>query len=121
MARNSNGWVKLHSSLLHEKLTSSQFKFWVSSILLANPLTAPNSGMVDMSVRQLAKALGMSRSEVWRRQQELVDMGMITLMHKGFIITKYAHYQGTGKSVPPTGHFNDTGATCWVCTPGKSP
>ena len=101
MARKSNGWVKIHSKILKAELTPSQFKFFVGSILLANPLTAKDPGLVDLSARQLAKELRMSHIEVWRKEQELSKRDMITILNKGFQINNYAYYQG-GASVTHT-------------------
>ena len=94
MARKSDGWVKIHSKILKADLTPSQFKFFVGSILLANPLTAKDPGLVDLSARQLAEELQMSHVEVWRKEQELSKRDMITILNKGFQITNYAYYQG---------------------------
>ena len=99
----ANGWVKIHRKILETELTASQFKFFVGAILLAKTLNSPNPGLVDLSVRQLADELRMSRSEVWRREKELEEMEMLTLLDKGFTINNYGYYQ-TGKGVPPTGH-----------------
>lgn len=101
MARKSNGWVKIHSKILKENLTPSQFKFFVGSIVLANPPSSNHSGVVDLTISQLSKELTMSRTEIWRRQQELAQKGMITLQKRGFLINKYNYYQ-TSKIVPPT-------------------
>lgn len=114
MARKSNGWVKIHSKILEENLTPSQFKFFVGSIVLANPPSSNHGGVVDLSLRQLSKALKMSRSEVWRRETELAQMEIITLKGTGFLINKYLYYQ-LGKTVPPKGQLRDTGAICYVC------
>lgn len=97
-----NGWVKIHRKILGTDLTASQFKFFIGAILLAKSPKAKDSGVVILSVRQLATELRMSRSEVWRREKELEAMGMLTLLDKGFSINNYDYYQ-TGKSVPPTG------------------
>ncbi len=99
----ANGWVKIHRKILETELTASQFKFFVGAIVLAKTLNSPNPGLVDLSVRQLADELRMSRSEVWRREKELEEMEMLTLLDKGFTINNYGYYQ-TGKGVPPTGH-----------------
>lgn len=101
MARKTDGWVRIHSKILKEDLTPSQFKFFVGAIVLANPPVSKDSGLVDLSFRQLSKELNMSRTEVWRREQELAQRGMISLRKRGFVINKYYYYQ-TGKSVPPT-------------------
>ncbi len=98
-----DGWVKIHRKILLTELTASQFKFFVGAILLAKTPKSKDSGLVDLSVRQLADELHMSRSEVWRREKELEKMEMITLLDKGFIINNYDYYQ-TGKGVPPTRH-----------------
>ncbi|MDP2719567.1 MAG: winged helix-turn-helix domain-containing protein [Dehalococcoidia bacterium] len=105
MARKSNGWVKIHSNILKEGLSPAQFKFFVGSILLADPRSSKTPGVVDLSIRQLAKELGMSRSDVWRQEKELLDRGIITMNGDGFYINKYEHYQGSGKSVPPVGQI----------------
>ena len=114
----ANGWVKIHRKILETELTASQFKFFVGAILLAKTLNSPSPGLVDLSVRQLADELRMSRSEVWRREKELEEMEMLTIIKKGFTINNYKYYQ-TGKGVPPTGQSEkeprDTGVTCWVC------
>lgn len=102
----SKGWVKLHRKILATRLPASQFKFFVGSIILAKSPQSKNSGLVELSVRQLADELHMSRSEVWRREKELEKMKMITLLDKGFIINNYDYYQ-TGKGVPPTGQEMD--------------
>ena len=75
----------------------------MGAILLAKTLNSPNPGLVDLSIRQLADELRMSRSEVWRREKELEEMEMLTLLDKGFTINNYEYYQ-TGKGVPSTGH-----------------
>ncbi len=103
----TNGWVKIHRKILATRLPASQFKFFVGAILLAKTLKSPNPGLVDLSVRQLADELRMSRSEVWRREKELEEMKMVTLLEKGFIINNYKYYQ-TGKGVPPTGQEKET-------------
>ncbi len=110
----ANGWVKIHRKILVTELTASQFKFFVGAILLAKTLNSPNPGLVDLSVRQLASELRMSRSEVWRREKELEEMEMLNLSDKGFTINNYEYYQ-TGKGVSPTGQLRDTGTTCWIC------
>jgi len=61
----------------------------------------------------------MSRSEVWRREKELEEMEMVTLMDKGFTINNYEYYQ-TGKSVPPTGQKMDGKPTPSVPPTGRS-
>ncbi len=109
-----NGWVKIHRKLLDTELTASQFKFFVGAILLARSPQSKDSGLVDLSIRQLSRDLGMSRSEVQRREKELEEMGTITLLGKGFTINNYDYYQ-IGKTVPPTGQLQDTGTICWVC------
>ncbi len=102
-----NGWVKLHRKILATPLSSSQFKFFVGTILLAKTLKSPNPGLVDYTIRELSNELHMSRSEVWRREKELEKMEMLTLLEKGFIINNYKYYQ-TGIGVPPTGQEKET-------------
>ena len=88
-----NGWVKIHRKILATELTASQFKFFVGAILLAKSPKSQDSGLVDLSVRQLADELRMSRSEVCRRERDLETMGMLTLLKKGFLINNYHYYQ----------------------------
>lgn len=97
----ADGWVKIHRKILAEELSSSQFKFFVGAILLAKSPKSKDSGLVDLSLRQLAKELKMDYPQVWRRAQELVEMGMITLLpqpQRGFIINNYHYYQ-TGQVI----------------------
>ena len=101
-----DGWVKIHRKILATELTASQFKFFVGAILLAKSPKSKDSGLVALSVRQLATELRMSRSEVQRREKELEASGMLTLLDKGFVINNYSYYQ-TGKGVPPAGHPKD--------------
>jgi hypothetical protein len=103
LARKSNGWVKIYSKILEEDLTPSQFKFFVGSILLANPPKTNGAGTVDLTIRQMADALKMSRSEIWRREKELAELGLIKFKDTGFLVTKYEYYQSGQKTVPPTG------------------
>jgi len=114
----TNGWVKLHRKILVTELPASQFKFFVGAILLAKSPKSKDSGLVDLSVRQLADELHMSRSEVWRREKELEKMEMISLLDKGFIINNYDYYQ-TGKGVPPTGHKTDKKPATTVSPTGQ--
>jgi len=114
----ANGWVKIHRKILETELTASQFKFFVGAILLAKTLNSPSPGLVDLSVRQLADELRMSRSEVWRRERELEEMEMLTLLDKGFTINNYKYYQ-TGKGVPPTGHTKVDNSTTTVPPTGQ--
>lgn len=100
MAR-AKGWVKLHRKILDTKLSASQFKFFVGAILLAKSPKSKDSGLVDLTVRELATELGMCHVEVWRREKELEARKMITLLKKGFAINGYNYYQ-TGKTVTPT-------------------
>ena len=102
-----DGWVKIHRKILGTDLTASQFKFFVGAILLAKSPKSKDSGLVDLSVRQLAMELRMSRSEVWRREKELEAAGMLTLLDKGFRINNYDYYQ-TGKGVPYKGQPEPT-------------
>ena len=77
--------------------TPSQFKFLVYSILAAD-----REGYVVGSVRQLADKYHMARSDVHRREQDLIADGTISPNKKGYIINNYQLYQG--KSVPNKGH-----------------
>ena len=108
-----DGWVKIYRRILTTELTASQFKFFVGAILLAKSPKSQNSGLVDLSVRELAKELHMSRSEVCRRERDLEAMGMLSLLKKGFLINNYHYYQ-VGKSVPPTGQSKDIKDTTTV-------
>lgn len=115
-----DGWVKIHRKILVTELTASQFKFFVGAILLAKSPKSKDSGLVDLSVRQLADELRMSRSEVWRREKELEAVGMLALLDKGFIINNYDYYQ-TGKGVPPAGQSADTKTPTTVPSTGQQP
>jgi len=114
-----DGWVKIHRKILVTELTASQFKFFVGAILLAKSPKSKDSGFVDLSVRQLAAELRMSRSEVWRREKELEAVGMLTILDKGFVINNYNYYQ-IGKGVPPTGHPKDIKTLTTVPPTGRS-
>jgi len=94
----NKGWVKLHRKILDTGLTSSQFKFFVGAIILAKSPNSKECGLVNRSLRERAKKLNMSHVEVWHKEQELADKGMVTLLSKGFTINNYNLYQ-TGKSV----------------------
>jgi DNA-binding Lrp family transcriptional regulator len=92
--------VKIHSAILAEKMTPSQFKFFVGAIILANPPGTKLAGTVDLSVRQLSNVLQMSPTEVWRRERELADKGMVQITPNGIVVTNYDKYQGK-KGVSP--------------------
>jgi len=96
-----DGWVKIHRSILDDALSPSQFKFLVSSVLLADSMQAKEPGRVDLSIRQLSDLLCMCRSEVDRRLHEFAEKGTLTIQTRGFTILNYEKYQG--RSVPPAG------------------
>jgi hypothetical protein len=93
MPRTKAGWVKLHSNVLQEELTPEQFTFLIKSMLLANPSDGQR-GLVDMSIRDLAGAMKMTRSRIHRLMQPLLARGIIKKQDKGFIVMVYDLFQG---------------------------
>ncbi|MBA7701824.1 hypothetical protein ES703_110571 [subsurface metagenome] len=107
----ADGWVKIHRKILATELTASQFKFFVGAILLAKSPKSKDSGLVDLSLRQFARELKMDYPQVWRRAQELVARGMITLLpkpQKGFVINNYHYYQ-TGQVIAESNQLKNIG------------
>jgi len=104
----ANGRVKIHRKILLANLTAAQFKFFVGAILLAKSPKSKDSGIVDLSVRELGRELGMDPSDIWRRERELVAKEMLTLLPKGFRIVNYHHYQ-TGKVLTIDNSLGDAG------------
>ena len=60
MARDKNGWVKLHSSILDKNFSLVEYKIFTGLLLLANSLKHNSPGLVDLSLRAIASRLGVS-------------------------------------------------------------
>jgi len=99
------GWVKIHRAILTSGYTAEQFKFFVSAILLAEPLRSKHPGRVTLPLRRLSDEIGMSYATVFKVEKELAERGDI-IIHRhpgrghegdqGFTISNYEKYQGKG-------------------------
>jgi len=114
MAREKNGWIKLHSSLLEKDFSPVKFKVWVGLLLLANTLRHKNPGLVDLSLRDLASRLGVSVGALVEARDEFLSEGNIktvliptkTKPIMGIEIINYRKYQEKEK-VSPSEHSQE--------------
>ena len=60
MARDKNGWIKLHSAILDKDFSLVEYKIFTGLLLLANSLKHNSPGLVDLSLRDTASRLRVS-------------------------------------------------------------
>ena len=111
MARFTNGWVKIHRSLLEERWDGPIRSILIHLIMIANyedgkpymrrgKLIVVKRGQLITSLTELSLKLELNRKTIRRYIEILTNMGTITskMDNKGCIITicNYNKYQDTG-------------------------
>lgn len=102
MARDKNGWIKLHSSVLDKNFTHVEFKIWVGLLILANSLQHNRPGLIDLSLREISSRLHVSVPAVHDARVKFLRAGRIRTVSiptktkpiLGIQIENFSFYQG---------------------------
>ena len=90
MARDKNGWIKLHRQIIDSEFYKEPRKFskseaWIDILLRTNHKDTDNikPGSLSTSYGELAKAWNWSKSKVWKFIRYLEKENMITIIQSG--------------------------------------
>ena len=103
MAREKNGWIKLHSSILYRDFSLVEYKVFTGLLLLANSRKHNSPGLVDLSLRDMASRLKVSIGALKETRDKFEKDGRIEIIPTkrdkakpimAIRITNYDYYQG---------------------------